>query len=444
MSDTLSTIGADRRRTRAHAARETARHAPPADLGAQWRRTLRRWPTILATWLVVAALAVLAGLLWPQSYQATASLTVTPAAVNPLTGESGEEEIEMHTEAATLSSQQVALRAAADLEDVPFERADPKLAEELLEAADTEAPSQSQVLRVTVSDTDPQEAADRANALAAAYLEDRAGTVTAAAEAAVERLDDSIASLSKDDTQDSAVEQLREQRTAASLIAPTPGRIISDAVAPENPSSAGLLLFTAGGLVGGLVLGVLAGLLRERTDRSVHRPERLAEAGASSVVTLRSEDDEDGALELLRLLARDGEGSVPGPGSRLAVHSARPGQAEVAVRALRSVLEQWGGTVELVDEETLTSAVGPLDDWLTLQDAPPTVLLAVVPPRTSTAQLAALTDRIDGLVVTVDARSELSRSRGLLDRLAGRRAAVVPAFVLQRQARPAPAGTTGA
>lgn len=442
MSDTLSTIRTDRRRTRTRDARENARQAPPADLTAQWRRALRRWPTILGTWLVVAALAVTAGLLWPPSYQATASLAVTPAAVNPLTGEAGNEEIEMHTEAATLSSQQVALRAAAALEDVPFAEADPQLAEELIESADVEAPSQSQVLRVSVTGTDPQQVAARANALADAYLEDRAETVTASAAAAVERLDDSIAALERDDDQDSAVDQLREQRTAASLIAPTPGRIISAAVAPEDPSSAGLLLFTAGGIVGGLVLGVLAGLLRERSDRSVRRADRLAEAGASAVVSLRSEDDEDGALELLRLLARDGEGSVPGPGSRIAVHSPRPGEAEVVVRALSSVLDRWGGSVELVDEETLTNAVGPLDDWLTLQDTPPTVLMAVVPSRTGVAELAALSDRVDGMVVAVDARSDLRRSQNLLDRLTGRHATVVPAFVTQRQVRPAPAATT--
>ena len=81
MSDTLSTIRTDRRRSRTQDGRESARGVPPADLTAQWRRALRRWPTILGTWLVVAALAVTAGLLWPPSYQATASLTVTPAAV---------------------------------------------------------------------------------------------------------------------------------------------------------------------------------------------------------------------------------------------------------------------------------------------------------------------------------------------------------------------------
>lgn len=443
MSETLSTIGADRRQHRATGTRRAGTHTAPADVTTQGRRLLRRWPTILGTWLLVVALSVLAGSLWPPTYQATASVTVTPAAANPLTGEASEEEVDIHTEEVTMASERVALRAAADLQNVPVEEADAALARELLESTETAAPSQTQVVRVTVSSGDPNLAAERANALAAAYLADRAETVTAAAAEAIERLDKSIADLAKQDGQDSAVDQLREQRTSLALVSPTPGRIISAAAVPEQPSSAGFLLFTAGGITGGLVLGVLAGALRERSDKAVRRPERLAEATSTPVVVLRSEDDEDGALELLRLLAPEDEGrSVPRPGSRIAVYSTRPGHAPVVVGALRSVLGSWGGTVQVVDPEVLTSSVGPLaecPDWLALDEAPPTVLAAVVPSGASVAELAALADRVDGLVVAVEARSDVRRARNLVDRLTGRGAVVVPAFVAQRQARPEPA-----
>ena len=122
MSETLNTIGAERRRTRDDTVRARPNRPEPADPTPAWRSVLHRWPTILSTWLVVLAAALVAGLLWPPTYQATASMTVTPSAVNPLTGDSGFEEVEMQTEMATMASQRITLRAAALLQDVTVTR----------------------------------------------------------------------------------------------------------------------------------------------------------------------------------------------------------------------------------------------------------------------------------------------------------------------------------
>ncbi|MEF3121144.1 hypothetical protein [Kocuria flava] len=445
MSETLHTIGADGRRTRAEDARggtggPGTPPAPPATT-PPWRRLARRWPTILGTWLLVLVAALVAGLLWPPSYQATASMTVSPSAVNPLTGASGTEEVEMQTEMATMASQRITTRAAALLQDVPVEDADPALAQELVEQLETAAPDDTQVLRVTVTAGDPNQAAERANALAEAYLADRAEDVRTTADDTLKRIDESIAGLERSDDDAYSLRQLREQRTALALISPTPGRVISEATPPEQPSSAGLLLFLAGGLAGGLLLGALAGALRERADHTVRRPDRLAEVTGTPVVVLRSEDDADGALELLRRLAQDQGRAVPRPGSRIAVHSARPGQAAVVVNALDEVLTSWGGSIELVGADTLAETVGPMagPDWPEFDDAPPALLAAVVPPRAGVAELAALADRVDGVVLAVEPRGDRRRFGSLFARLAGRGAAVVPAFVAQRQARTEPA-----
>ncbi|GAA1746117.1 hypothetical protein [Kocuria aegyptia] len=438
MSETLNTIGAERRRTRDDTVRTGPRRPEPADPTPAWRRVLRRWPTILSTWLVVLAAALVAGLLWPPTYQATASMTVTPSAVNPLTGDSGYDDVSMQTEMATMASQRITLRAAALLQDVPVEEADPALADDLLERISTAAPDQTQVLRVTVTADDPAQAAERANALATAYLADRGEDVQSTADDTLERIDESIAGLERSDDDSSSLRRLREQRTALALIAPTPGRVISEATPPQEPSSAGIPLFLAGGLVGGLVLGALAGAVRERADRNVRRPDRLADATGSPVVVLNSVDDEDGALELLRRLSQDEDRAVPRPGSRIAVHSALPGQATVVVQALDAVVSSWGGTVEVVAAHTLADAVGPLGDadWLGMDDTTPSLLLATVPPRAGAAELAALTDRVDGVVLAVEPRGRLRRFQERFERLSGRGAAVVPAFVVQRQPRP--------
>lgn len=441
MSETLNTIGTERRPARTDDAGRERRRPAPADATPPWRRVLRRWPIMLSTWAAVLTAALVAGLLWPPTYQATASLTVTPSAVNPLTGDSGYDDVEMQTEMATMASQRITLRAAALLQDVPVEDADPALAEELLETLRTAAPDDTQVLRVTVSDGDPDRVAERANALATAYLADRAEDVQTTAEDTLQRIDKSIANLERADDDSSTLRQLREQRTALALISPTPGRIISEATPPQEPSSAGLLLFTAGGLVGGLILGALAGAFRERADRAVRRPDRLADATGSAVVVLRSEDDEDGALELLRRLSQDQDRAVPRPGSRIAVHSALPGQAAVVVKALDAVISSWGGTVEVVGSDTLAEAVGPLGDpdWLGIDETTPSLLVAMVPPRAGTAELAALTDRVDGVVLAVEPRGRLRQFRNRFQRLSDRGAAVVPAFVAQRQLSPEPA-----
>ena len=62
--------------------------------------------------------------------------------------------------------------------------------------------------------------------------------------------------------------------------------------------------------------------------------------------------------------------------------------------------------------------------------------MATVPPRAGAAELAALTDRVDGVVLAVEPRGRLRRFQERFERLSGRGAAVVPAFVVQRQVRP--------
>ena len=438
MGENVGTIGAERQHRTAQNARRRPRPPAPADLGTQWRRMLRRWPTVLGTWLVVLAAAVSVGLTWPPTYQATTSLTVTPAAVNPLSGRSGPEEVRIHTEAATMSSRRVAVRAAAMLEGVRPERADPLLVQELLDRTETATPSQTDVIRVTASAGDPQEAEARANALAEAYLADRAESVTAAAEESKERLDALIKSLDKEGAEGYSINELRSQRAGLSLVSPTPGRIISPAVAPEDAVSAGLLAFTAGGLTGGLLLGLLAGALRERFDRRVRTAERLSQATSQPVAVLTSAEDEDGALEVLRLLVEDSDRSVPDPGARIAVHAVGEARAETAVDALRTVLASWGGSVHLVDVETLMSGADPMQDsseWIALATGPsPTVLVSVVPPHSSVSRLAALADHVDGVVLVVGPKSRLARCRSLIGRVTGRGAVVVPAFVARRHA----------
>lgn len=445
MGENVGTIGAERQHRTAQDVRRRPRPPAPADLGTQWRRMLRRWPTIVGTWLAVLAAAVAAGLMWPPTYQATTSLTVTPAAVNPLAGRSGVEEVRIHTEEATLSSRRVAVRAAATLQGVEPGRADPLLVQELLDRSETATPSQTDVIRVTASADDPREAQARANALAEAYLDDRAESVTAAAEESKERLDSLIKTLQKEDVEGYSLNELRSQRAGLSMVSPTPGRIISPAVAPDGAVSAGLLAFTAGGLAGGLLLGLLAGALRERFDTRVRTADRLSQATSQPVAVLTSEADEDGALEVLRLLVEDSGSSVPAPGARIAVHAVGEARAETAVEALRTVLASWGGSLRIVDMETLMSGADPMQDsseWIALATGPsPTVLVSVVPAQSSVSRLAALADRIDGLVLVVGPKSRLARCRSLISRVTGRSAVIVPAFVTRHHApvEPAPA-----
>lgn len=266
------------------------------------KMTVRRWPVIVVTAACCIAVGLLFGLTAAKTYTATASLTVSPITTNPFSSAAVNQQINITTERAILSSGEVAALAAKDL----GEKVSPGT---LQSNAETAAPSGSQILEVSVTLPDAQKAADQANALAKAYLQFRSEGAAEVAAGYIKQLDARIKTLSDlpapSDSQVQQLQDLLQQRTSLVLASASPGRIIGFATVPSQQSSMGVLVFMAAGSMGGLLLGISLALLRERTDPRVRTAARQSALFENDLVIL-NDDDQESVRWLVRTVRRTG------------------------------------------------------------------------------------------------------------------------------------------
>lgn len=244
------------------------------DVAAQLRR---RWRVILVTVTVTVAAALVFALIRGSTYTAASVLTVNPVSVQP---GSTDHEVNMVTEQAVSTSIEVIQRAQETLESDE----DPH---DLAERIDVTSPSDSQVLEIEATAGDPEEAAGTANAVAEAYLENRSRSAQENIDQALEKLDKRIATLTEEldalsedsstrEQQLNEIDDLQSEQSELSTLVVDPGRVVTVAAPPDSPSSFGALLYGAGGLVGGVLLGLGLALVRDRFDPHVHSGDRLA------------------------------------------------------------------------------------------------------------------------------------------------------------------------
>ncbi|PKI90830.1 hypothetical protein CW368_09205 [Actinomycetales bacterium SN12] len=246
----------------------------------------RRWLTVLLGVLLGTVAAGVFAIASPTRYSATTSLVVSSLVTNPFTD--SREEVNIRTEREIISSREVAERASQAL--------DVKLAPDsfLLSQVDVAAPSGSQILQVTVQAASPAQAARAADAISKAYLDFRREGADETAARYLEKIDEQLLELRNQqpaDVNQRLTEALQQQRLSVTLTSAEPGRIIGKATVPSRPSSPGLAVSLAGGLVGGFLLGVAFALARERLDRSVRSTDRLARVVAPACTVIGGLDD---------------------------------------------------------------------------------------------------------------------------------------------------------
>lgn len=323
-SSTKSQFTRRRKRTGSH---ETA----PLEISQLVTRVLRRWPTVLFTALLVLGLVVLASLLAPRSYAATASVSVSPIVTASNLGGATANDVDMPTEIATATSRVVAERAAQDLGAGD----DQDLVSELLENTEIGSPSQSSVMRINVTANSAETAADRANALADAYLTDRQDTAETRAKDAADSLQDSLGDMSSDDpSRQSLEETLIELRSAS----PWPGRIISSALPPATSTGPGLSAAVLAGALGGLMLGLVAALIRDRIAPRVGYADRLEDRVGMAAVDANGEPVHVAVSDAVSAL--DDRFGLASKG-RLAVTSLNGETPESAVEEFEHQLTTW-------------------------------------------------------------------------------------------------------
>lgn len=346
-------------------------------LGEQMRHALRRWPVLLGVWVLVLALALLAGSLVRTTWTASTVVRVDPVSTNVLAAPAAGQKVEIGTERKIASSRAVAERAH---EEHPNEYG----ADQILDHVSVSADTNTSVLTFEATGEDAASAAGMAQAAAEAYLSRRASDVDDAVQRTTEELDRQLAALNGADKDTAAqAEQLRSDRTRAQTAPRTAGAVITPASADSASSSPSRSTFLVAGLLGGLILGLLAAAVWDRVDPRIRWADRFP--GGLPVATADAEDrDTEAALLWRRWGARAGEESaeaVPAPSGAVVVGLP---EDEQAVAELAESLERTGGAP--VQGLVLESVDAPSAEVLDGTDA----VVLVARPRTRRSRVARL------------------------------------------------------
>jgi capsular exopolysaccharide synthesis family protein len=260
--------------------------------------TLRRhWRMVAGLALVVGGLVAVRSLQQTPVYEATASVLVRPLGATSIeTGRRPDQVVSMAGEQRIMQSEAVAAIAGRKLGVT----ATPP---ELLEHVSVDVPADSQILRVHFRSADPRTAERGADAFAQAYLafkkEDvgrrvtnsRAGLQRQIATLAGKKAEqDAIAAPDSSATPDqrrSALElsdsyskqqaELEQQLATLEQLNLSPGTVIEPAELPTSAASRVSLVRVGLGLLLGLVVGILAAFLWDRTDTRLRGPGELTQ-----------------------------------------------------------------------------------------------------------------------------------------------------------------------
>lgn len=368
----------------------------------------RRWTVILATVVVCGLGGIVLGLVAPKTYTATASLTVSPITTDPFSSAAVNQQINITTERAILSSGEVAALAAKEL----GEEASPG---SLQRNATTAAPSGSQILEVSVTLPNAQKAADQANALANAYLQFRSLGASEVAAGYIKQIDDRIKGLDQENvltpSQVQQLQDLQQQRNALTLASASPGRVIGYATPSAYPSSMGVLVFTVAGIAAGLLLGAALAMLRERMDPRIRSAARLRKYFHNQVVVLGDKDQES-VRWIVRIVRKAGPRTTSDRTIFVGV-IALPGGGPVGLttwmaRLTRAhnldVITVWGSNISAEAVDLGWPDRGTPSE-MTMND----VVYVAIDESLSGTRIADLAERMDYLVVTAGRVTRISR-----------------------------------
>lgn len=264
----------------------------------------RRW-RVVASGAAAGALAGLALVsLGTATYEGRSVVAVTAVNDNPLVA-SGQRAVSVETESQVVTSTSVAGQAATALEWRGTTA-------ELLAHVRVSSPRDSQILEIAFTASNPERAAEGADAFADAYLSYRSAVAQSRIDDLVGRLNAQITALGGneggDPTVAALVQQLRQQVTQLQTTVISAGQLISRAEPPRDASGPGTPVLLAMGLAVGTVAGLCAALLRAQRDPRVHDAQAVEERlGVPVVAEVPRDGDQDAYRALAaKLTAPDG------------------------------------------------------------------------------------------------------------------------------------------
>jgi len=320
----------------------------------------RRWRMVAVLALVVGGLVAVRSLQQTPVYEATASVLVRPLGETSIeTGRRPDQIVSMAGEQRIMESEAVAAIAGRKLGVT----ATPS---KLLENLSVDVPADSQILRVHFRAVDPRTAQRGADAFAQAFLAFRKEDVgrrvansrsslqrQIAALAAKKAGQDAIAAPDSSATREqrrSALEladsyskqqaDLEQQLATLAQLNLSPGAVIEPAALPTAASRARPVRIGLG-LVVGLVVGILAAFLWDRTDTRLRGPGELAERLGRPIL---------GQIPRLRRRRRRG--------ASLAMVDQPESAAADAYRRLRARLTEVAGRLELTSIMVVSPGLG--------------------------------------------------------------------------------------
>lgn len=258
---------------------------PAQQLGDYLRSLRRRWKLIVGITALVTAAALAVSLTSTKQYDATAKLLLsrTDQAVSDLlrgtSSSTDDPEREINTAVALIEEVAPQVKQRLNLKtSVP----------DLLEQVSTEVEGTSDIVNVTVRDTEPRQAAAIANAFIDAYVQFRRTSARGQIEEAARQAQAELNTLVPDDRageRGSRLEgRVQELQSAAALLTGNV-EVVRRASAPTDPSRPRPLLSAVLGLILGLGLGVLGALVLELIDRRIKEEEDVAQEYELPVLT---------------------------------------------------------------------------------------------------------------------------------------------------------------
>jgi len=248
--------------------------APPAEQQGLRRyvETLReRWWMVVLAVIVTTAAAIAYVLTAEKQYEAEADLLVTPVSGSDtllgqlgLIRESTDPTRDVETASRLTTTVDVAERVREQLELSESPR-------DLLEDVSAEPVAQSNVVAVSARARTPEEAQELANAFAAGVVDDRTEQLHDQIEEVLPDLRGGGGPTSDEETADEQIARLE-----ALSAGPDPTiRVETRADVPTDPVSPKPVLSVAGGLLGGLVLGVAMAFGSQVLDPRLRREDQL-------------------------------------------------------------------------------------------------------------------------------------------------------------------------